>query len=193
MLAGLLSILSVGCDAASADPFEISVRVVRPDGSPIAGLPVRVVAPGDPSPRSANAGQRLQTDANGRIVRRGEGRVKTRRISLDSIFFWHPASLLEVGLEMDLLGRSALYWIELDVVRDGVRGGMQTYVQDRAGAFAAALEFDSRTHTWRIPGSADGPHLTSPGAELKAHDVTGSRESGWRVELQMVKHEFTVR
>ena len=190
LVASLLSAIAGG---ASADPVKLEARFVHPDGSPIARLPVRVVIGGEARPRSPQAGEPLTTDTDGRIVRRVDVPIGKRSITLDNALTRHASRAFAVGIEMELLGRPALYWIDLDLVRAGVVGGMSVFVQGPAGRFDTPLTFHDATHSWSIPGDPQGLLLSSRGAELKFHDVAGSAEAGWSVDLVIEKHAFTRR
>jgi hypothetical protein len=193
LLTGLFSILFGTVGQAVADPIDISARFVRPDGSPISGMDVRVVVGSEKSPRARSAGKHLLTDADSRVRRRLDAAVGSRRVSLDNFFARHSSRHLEIGVEMDLVGRPALYWIELDLVREGTVGGISAYVQDATGRFNRKLGFDSQTHSWRFPDKPDGMLMSSMGANMKFHELTGSAEAGWTVRLEIAKHQFTVR
>jgi len=190
LIAGLVCALAGG---ASADPVDIRARFVHPDGRPIARLPVRILAGGEARPRSPEAGERMTTDADGRIARRVDVQIGRRGVALDNALTRHAARSFVVGVEIELVGRPALYWIELDLVRAGTLGGMAVYVQGPAGRFDTPLTFHDATQSWSIPGDPQGLLMSSRGAELKFQEVTGSAQAGWTVDLVIEKHAFTRR
>lgn len=179
--------------SAAADPIALDARFVRPDGSPIAGMEVRMVIGSEPGSRSAGSGKRLRTGADGRVAYKVDAAVRKRRVALDNIFVRHPARTIEVGIEMDLVGRRALYWIELDLVRDGTVGGMTAFVQGAGGSFDRQLKFHSQTHSFSFPDEPDGMLMSSIGAELRHHEMTGADGGPWHIDLTVEKQEFTVR
>lgn len=170
----------------------IRVRFVRPDGAPIPGLVVRLVAGEGRAARAPDAGTWLTTDADGRIAHTASMRVRRRRVSLGVFFLRHRSQLFALGLELPLLGRPALYRLELDLVRYGTLGGMAVYLQGRRGRFDRPLVFHPETASWSLPGVPDSPRLSSRGAELRFHEVSGSAATGWAVDLVIEQHEFTM-
>lgn len=190
---GLAAVIAGWSVAAAADPVEIDALFQRPGGAPLAGLELRLVVGSEPSPRSAEAGRRLRTDPSGRIVQRIEAPVKTRRVTLDNIFAWHRSHFVEVGIELELVGRKALYWIELDMLREGAMAGMTAYVQDADGRFTRPLKFHGATHSWSFPDQPDGMLMSDIGASLVQHDMTGDAGGPWKIDLVVEKQEFTVR
>lgn len=182
---------------ARADVLDIHGQLVRSDGSPLANHPLRLVVGTEPDPRGPQAGQRLTTDAEGRFRRRLETKVPRRLKTLDIWFIPHRTDLIEVGVELELLGRPALYWIELDHMREGVLGGMDVFLKDGSGRFRQRLKFHSQRHSWSFPDDPNGMLLTGIGANLRAHDarVTTAADGRrhWTVELKIEKAEFTRR
>lgn len=179
--------------AASADPIRVEAQIVRPGGAALADLPVRIVVGGEKNPRLPDAGQRLRTDPGGRIVYVVEAPVESRSVTLDNPIIRHPARRIEVGIEMDLLGRRALYWIEIDLVKAGARAGMGVFLQSSSGRFDRRLTFHSRNHSWSFPDQPGGMMLSGIGAELRDHDMSGSSTEGWTVRVQIEKSEFQMR
>lgn len=135
----------------------------------------------------------MTTDQDGRFTRKVDAPVKKRSITLDNLFVRHPSRFLEVGVELELAGRRALYWITLDHVRDGTAGQMVAYVAGPNGKFDRMLKFHKSSHSWTFPDEPDGMHMSEIGAALRHHEMTGSSEAGWKVDLIIKKHEFTVR
>ena len=179
---------------AVADPIDIEVRLVREDGSPIAGMPVRLVVGSEPDSRSAGAGETLTTDADGKIRRQVDAPVVARRITLDIPFVKHDSMYVAVAVELDLVGRRALYWTDLDLLKDGTLGQMVAYMAGTDGVFDDMLVFHDGQHAWSFPGEPNGPMLTSIGANLKTFslDKTGDG-AGWIVRLEIEKQEFQMR
>lgn len=191
LLVGLLAGLPAAGGAA-ADTVRFEARFVDGDDRPLAGLPVRLVA-GGAHPRAAKAGVRLKTDADGRIARTVEMAVGTRRVTLDNAFARHPAQTFGFGLGLELRGRPALYWLEIDVVRAGSFGTLIAYLPGAGGTFDRRLTFHPDTHSWTMPGDPAGLLMSSPGAELAYQQVTGSAAAGWTVEVVVRKFTFVSR
>lgn len=190
---GLAALIASWSVAAAADPIEIDARFVRPNGAPLAGLDVRMVVGSEPRPRSPEAGRKLRTDAAGRVAYRVEAPVETRRVTLDNIFAWHRSRFIEVGIELDLVGRRALYWIELDMLREGAMAGINAYVQAPDGGFSRRLAFHDANRSWSFPDQPDGMLMSDIGANIRRHDMTGSAGGPWKIDLVIEKQEFTVR
>lgn len=193
IMAGLLTILFGAAAQAAADPLHIEATFVRQDGSAYANQPVRIVVGSMPEARLPEAGHKLVTDSEGKVVLDLDAQVATRRVSLDVWFIRHKANFLEIGVELDLLGKPALYWIELDQVRQGTVGLMKAFVAGDDGRFDRMLEFHPETHSWSIPGDPQGLVMTDIGADLKFHEMEGESGKGWTVRLAIEKQEFTVR
>jgi len=193
MISGLLAMLS-GCSAAAKDePVRLDAQFVDMAGAPLAQMPVRIVVGDIPGARDPGAGRTLATDGEGRVRLEVTAPVKSRRLSLDNPFAWHRTQFLEIGVELELRGQPALYWIELDAVKEGTSGLMTAYVAGAGGRFDRQLEFHSATHSWSIPGDPQGLMMSGIGADLKYHDMEGEAGSGWAVKLVVEKHEFTMR
>jgi hypothetical protein len=146
--AGLVSFLFGATPPATAEPVVVHARLVRENGKPMAGTSVRMAAGGEGNARGPSAGQWLKTDSNGRIEYTTEAPVKSRSVTLDTILARHPSRRIELGIEMDLVGRRALYWVELDLVRSGALARMTAYVAGKDGRFDQPLTF----HPPRIRG-----------------------------------------
>lgn len=108
----------------AAEPILVPARFVDEAGEPLSGMAVRVLIGSEPNSRAPEADHSLRTDAEGRLVFSVESPIRHHTIRLDSIFSPHPARRIEVGLEVDLLGRRALYWMEIDLVKAGPVAGM---------------------------------------------------------------------
>lgn len=191
--AGFLAFLMGAAPPVTAEPILVNAQFVREDGSPLAGMPVRVVIGSEKAARAPGAGKSLTTDAQGRVRYQVEAPIKQRRIKLDSIFARHDSRLVEVGIELELLGRRALYWIEIDLVKAGPLAGMHVFLPGRSGQFDLPLTFDEKNHTWSLPDQPDGMRLTGVGARLVEHDLQISPAGVWTVTLRMEKQKFTVR
>lgn len=191
--AGLLTFLFGVTPPATAEPIQVNARLVREDGSPLAGTPVRVVIGSEKSARAPGAGKRLTTDAEGRLRYEVEAPIKQRRIQLDSMFSRHNSQLVEVGLELELLGRRALYWIEIDLVKAGPLAGMFVFLPGRSGQFDLPLTYHEKHHSWSLPDQPGGMLLTGTGARILEHDLKVSPAGVWMVMLRLEKQQFTVR
>ena len=193
MISGLLAMIS-GCAAEARDEtVRLEARFVTMEGAPLAQTPVRIVVGDIPGARDPSSGQTLTTDDAGRIELEVVAPVKTRRISLDNVFARHETQFLEIGVELELRGQPALYWVELDVIKEGTAGLMKAYVAGPGGKFDRLLDFHSDTHSWSIPGDPQGLLMSGIGAELKSHEMQGAPGEGWTVRLTIEKHEFTMR
>ena len=190
---GLAAVMAVWSIAAAADTIEIDARLVRPNGEPLAGLDVRMVVGSEPGSRSPGAGSRLRADASGRVAYRVDAPVETRRVTLDNIFARHRSRFVEVGIELELVGRRALYWIELDMLKEGALAGISAYVQAPDGRFTRRLAFHDATRNWSFPDQPDGMLMSDIGANIRRHDMTGSAGGPWKIDLVIEKQEFTVR
>lgn len=196
MIAALLAAnLVTPGGAAMADPVRVEARFVTDEqpGVPLAGQPIRIAVGSGAALRGAGAGQAYTTDADGRVAFDTEAEVVKRKVRLDSIFFWHDAWFVEIGVELDLVGRPALYIVQLDLVRDGAVGVMTASLKGPGGDFDAPLVFHSDTHSWTFPGEPDGWRLSDIGAKMVSHNMEGSPETGWTITLEIAKQNFTVR
>jgi hypothetical protein len=191
--AGFLAFLIGTASPITAEPMQVNAQFVHEDGSPLAGMPVRVVIGSEKASRAPGAGKSLTTDAQGRVRYQAEAPIKQRRIKLDSIFARHDSRLVEVGIELELLGRRALYWIEIDLVRAGPLAGMHFYLPGRSGQFDLPLTFHEKNHSWSLPDQPDGMLLTGAGARSLEHDLQISPAGLWTVTLRIEKQKFTVR
>ena len=193
MLSGLAALLS-GC---SPEPVEERVRLdaqfVNVEGAPLAQSPVRIVVGDIADAREPSAGQTVTTDGAGRIDLDVVAPVKTRRITLDNMFARHRTQFLEIGVELELRGKPALYWIELDMLKEGALAGISAYVQAPDGRFSRRLAFHDATRSWSFPDQPDGMLMSDIGANIRRHDMTGSVGGPWKIDLVIEKQEFTVR
>ena len=193
VLSGALAVLW-GCTAqAVEEQVSLEAQFVNAEGAPLQHLPVRIVVGGGPQARDPSAGQRLTTDDEGRIRLDVVAPVKTRRVSLDNAFVKHKTQFLEIGVELDLRGQPALYWVELDSIREGTAGLMKAFVAGSDGRFDEMLEFHPDVHSWSIPGDPEGLLMSGIGADLKFHEMEGAPGEGWAVRLTIEKHEFTMQ
>jgi hypothetical protein len=180
---------------ASADPVRVEARLVLDEqpATPLANKPLRIAVGNSGDLRKAGAGQTYTTDADGRVAFDVDAPVLRRRITLDNPIVGHDAWFVEVGVELDIVGRPALYIVQLDLVRAGTVGVVTANMKGAGGDFDAPLVFHQDTHSWTFPGEPDGWRLTSIGANLIAHEMEGSPEAGWTIRLQIAKQNFTVR
>lgn len=174
--------------AAQAGAIEFEGRLVDEQGQPLAGLPIRVVFDGDADPRAAEAGLRLSTDADGRFRRRIERAPQRRFVTLDVAFIPHRATHVGIGVELELVGRRTLYWIELDHVKGGTLSRMTAHLAGQGGRFDEPLPF-------REPASyvlPDGMLLTDIGAKLQAFELSppAAADGPWRAQAVIVKQTF---
>lgn len=192
LLGWTLALLISSSSAALAEPIEVRLRVVEQNGRPITGMDVRVVVGSEKGSRSPSAGKQMRTDGNGRVAYRVDAPAIKRKITLDNVLARHPSQLIEIGVEMDLLGRRALYWIELDLVRAGVLGGMGVFLQRGGGSFKLKPKYDSTGHSWSFPDQPDGMVMSGIGARLRSHDMKQAASGVWTVDLELEKELFKV-
>lgn len=192
-LSGILATLW-GCSAqAVEEQVRLEAQIVDAQGAPLPRLPVRIVVGGSPQARAPSAGQVLTTDDEGRIRLEVAAPVKTRRITLDNMFARHKTQFLEIGVQLELRGRPALYWVELDYMREGTAGVMNAFVAGSDGRFDEQLKFHPEMHSWSIPDDAEGLLMSGIGADLKFHEMEGAPGEGWTVRLTIEKHKFEMR
>jgi hypothetical protein len=187
----VLAALALLPPAARADTLDLTGRLTDGRGQVLAGQSFRLVLGSDASPRAPGAGRVLRTDAQGRFSLRAPVTPTPRRIRLDNAWRRHDSLLLELGFELDLLGRPALYWVEIDQTRFGPLVGMNAFVAGQGG-FVTPLTFHSREHAWSLPDDPRGLRLTSMGAEvdLEGFDLTGGV---WQVEVHVQHQRFERR
>lgn len=192
LLGWSLALLISAPGAALAEPIDVRLRIVEQNGSPIAGMDVRVVVGSEKGSRGPRAGKQMRTDGSGRVAYRVDAPIVKRKITLDNVLARHPSQLIEVGVEMDLLGRRALYWVELDLVRAGVLGGMGVFLQRGSGSFKLKPKYDSTGHSWSFPDQPDGMMMSGIGAKLRSHDMKQAASGAWTVDLVLEKERFKV-
>jgi hypothetical protein len=194
LLAAMLASLPLA-GGASADPVRVAARFVTDEGElpPLAGKPLRITVGSGAALRKADAGNVHTTDQDGRVAFDTEAPVVKRKITLDNPVVGHDSWFVEVGIELDIVGRPTLYIVQLDMVRDGAVGVMTASMKGKGGEFDAPLVFHADTRSWSFPDEPDGWRLTDIGARLVSHDMTGSPEAGWTIKLEIAKQNFTVR
>ena len=193
VLATALALLAA---AARADTIELSLRLVDEKGAPKAAAPARVVVDGERDPRGPTAGATLVTDRDGRVVRVVEAPVGRRWVS-GAYYLPRRVDSIAVGVELDLVGRRALYWITVDDHgRAGALLGIEAFVEGRGGAFDAALVYVAPA-SWRFPDAPGGPLLTDIGAAVRGGSMESSAgpdgKRRWRVAVELEKREFARR
>ena len=177
---------------AAAEPVEVRLRIVGEDGAARAAFPVRVTIGSGPETRAPAAGFMLTTDADGKATVSTDAEVVGRKITLDIPFVKHDSRYLEVGVELDLVGRSALYVVGLDVLSSGTLGQMVAHVAGPDGVFDDMLTFHEDSHAWSFPDKPGGMMITNIGADLVRHSMDPAGAS-WVVDIEIRKYEFTVR
>lgn len=192
--AAFLALFALAAPAAArAEPITLTLKLVDEAGKPLARQAVRIAIGPDAAVSAPDAGQRLSSDAKGIVRLKTEAAVERRTITSTSIRDRHPAEHLVVAVELELLGRRALYKVRLDQLRAGTVGQMVAYLPGRGGRFDTPLTFHPGTHHWTLPDDPAGMRLTGIGAELKAHEMEGSPETGRRIALTIEKQAFTRR
>ncbi len=191
--AALIATLALSATAARSEQVALTLKLVDEAGKPLAGQAVRVAVGSADEVSAPQAGQRLSSDAAGIVRLKTEAAVDRRAVSSTSIFTQHPAEHLVVGVELELLGRPALYRIRLDQTKAGTVGQMNVYLANGKGRFDRPLTFHADTQGWSLPDEPAGPRLSGIGAELKAHSMEGSAESGRTIALTIAKQAFKRR
>ncbi len=192
-LSGVLTCLFGTMQQASAEPIQGKARFVHEDGSAISGMTVRMVIGSEKDSRAPNAGKTLTTDGNGRVSYTVDAPINERKIQTGSALR-SASQLIEVGIEMELLGRRALYWVELDLVKAGPLMGQAAYVPGSSGRFDQMLKFNDKTHSWSFPDDPKGMQLTGTGANVLEHDMKKNAATGrWEIDLKVEKQKWERR
>jgi hypothetical protein len=188
-----LSLFSLASATAQAEPVNLTLKLVNEAGKPLAGQALRIAIGSDAEASAPEAGQRLSTDAGGVVRMTAEATIDRRSVSSTSAFTRHPAEHLVIGVELDLVGRRALYRVRLDQTKAGTVGQINAFLAGAGGRFDLPLAFHADTHSWSLPDDPAGLRLTGIGAELKAHSMEGSAETGRRIVLTIAKQSFKRR
>jgi hypothetical protein len=191
--AAALSIFTLCAQQARAEPVNLTLKLVDEAGKPLAGHAVRVAVGSEADVSAPGAGQRLASDVAGVVRMQADATVDRRSVSSTSVFTRHPAEHLVVGVELDLIGRRALYRVRLDQTKAGTVGQMNAFLAGAGGRFDLPLAFHADTHSWSLPDDPAGLRLTGIGAELKAQNMEGSAETGRTITLTIAKQSFTRR
>lgn len=191
--AAALSIFTLSAQQVRAEPVNLTLKLVDEAGKPIAGRALRVAIGSEAEASAPEAGQRLSTDASGVVRMTADATIDRRSVSSTSAFTRHPAEHLVVGVELDLSGRRALYRVRLDQTRAGTVGQINAFLPGAGGRFDLPLAFHADTQSWSLPDDPAGLRLTGIGAELKAHSMEGSTETGRTVALTIAKQAFKRR
>ncbi|MBX3499485.1 MAG: hypothetical protein KF889_08580 [Alphaproteobacteria bacterium] len=199
--AGWLGVLALVLAAAigptaRADIIELSVRIVDEQGGPHAAMPTRLVVGSEPSSRRADAGARLIADADGRVSRTLEATIE-RRWSTGDYLVPRRLDTLSVGIELDLVGRRALYWVRLtDHGRRGASIGIETFVQGRDGTFDAPLRHVPPA-SWQFPDQPGGLLMSDIGVKPRSwnleSDTLADGRRRWRATIELTKQVFARR
>lgn len=188
----LVAALWLAAGAAEADRLHLTGRLVDRQGMPLARESFRLVLGSDSDARAAGAGRRLVTDAQGRFEVDADVTLTPRRIKT-GLLTWVNTQLLEIGMEFDLIGQPALYWVELDYTRAGPARGIAAFVADAGGRFAVPLTFHDREFSWSIPGDPRGLRLTDIGADLRVEDYNDGEGGVWRLDVTVIRARFEMR
>ena len=191
--AAFLSLFTLSAQQVRAEPVNLTLKLVDEAGKPLAGLGVRVAIGSDAEISAPGAGQQLATDAGGVIRMRAEATIDRRSVSSTSVFTRHPAEHLVIGVELDLIGRRALYRVRLDQTKAGTVGQINAFLAGAGGRFDQPLAFHADTQSWSLPDDPAGLRLTGIGAELEAQSMTGSAETGRTITLTIAKQSFKRR
>ncbi|MCV9940245.1 hypothetical protein OIU35_28135 [Boseaceae bacterium BT-24-1] len=191
--AAALSIFTLSAQQVRAEPVNLTLKLVDEAGKPIAGQALRLVLGSEAEASAPGAGQNLSTDLNGVVRLTAEATIDRRSVSSTSAFTRHPAEHLVIGVELDLIGRRALYRVRLDQTKAGTVGQINAFLPGAGGRFDLPLAFHADTQSWSLPDDPAGLRLTGIGVELKAHSMEGSAETGRRVALTIAKQAFKRR
>ncbi|WP_332685478.1 hypothetical protein [Bosea sp. (in: a-proteobacteria)] len=191
--AGLLALIALLAPAVAAEPVSLTLKLVDEAGKPLARHAVRVAIGSDAEVSAPGAGKRLSSDARGVVRASFEASPERRSISSTSAFTRHAAEHLVVGVELELLGRRALYKVRLDQLRAGTVGQMVAYLAGTNGRFDVPLTFHAQTHSWSLPDDPAAMRLSGIGAELRAHAMEGSPGTGRTIALTIEKQSFKRR
>lgn len=191
--AAALSIFTLSAQQVRAEPVNLTLKLVDEAGKPIAGQALRIVLGSEAEASVPGAGQNLSTDQSGVARLTAEATIDRRSVSSTSAFTRHPAEHLVIGVELDLVGRRALYRVRLDQTRAGTVGQINAFLPGAGGRFDLPLAFHANTQSWSLPDDPAGLRLTGIGVELKAHSMEGSAETGRRVTLTIAKQAFKRR
>lgn len=191
--AAVLSLFTLSAQQLRAEPVNLTLKLVDEAGKPLAGQALRIAIGSAADASAPGAGQRLSTDAGGVARMTAEATIERRSVSSTSVFTRHPAEHLVVGVELDLIGRRALYRIRLDQTKAGTVGQINAFLAGAGGRFDQPLTFHADTQSWSLPDDPAGLRLTGIGAELKAHSMEGSPETGRTVTITIAKQSFKRR
>lgn len=191
--AGLLALFALAAPAAGAEPVSLVLKLVDEAGRPLARHATRIAIGSDAGISVPGAGKRQSSDGQGVVRIQAEASPARRTISSTSALTRHPAEHLVVGVELELLGRRALYKVRLDQLGGGTVGQMVAYLPGPSGRFEVPLTFHADTHGWSLPGDPAGMRLSGIGAELRAHSMKGSPATGRTIALTIEKQSFRRR
>jgi len=191
--AGVLAFFAFAAPAAQAETVALTLTLVDEAGKPLARHATRIAIGSDAEGSAPGAGKRLSSDGKGIVRASFEASPERRTISSTSASTRHPAEHLVVGVELELLGRRALYKVRLDQLHAGTVGQMVAYLAGANGRFDVPLTFHAQTHSWSLPDDPAGMRLSGIGAELKAHAMEGSPGTGRPIALTIEKQSFKRR
>ncbi len=191
--AAAFSLFTLSTQQLRAEPVNLTLKLIDEAGKPLAGHAVRVAIGSEAEASAPGAGQRLSTDAAGVVRMQADATVDRRSVSSTSVFTRHPAENLVVGVELDLIGRRALYRVRLDQTKAGTVGQINAFLAGAGGRFDLPLAFHADTQSWSLPDDPAGLRLTGIGAELKAHNMEGSAQTGRTITLTIAKQSFKRR
>jgi len=193
LLAVLGGFMGAGAAAEGTETLELRGSMVRPSGEPMADAQFRLVFGSDADARGPDAGRMVATDAEGRFLVVAQVSRIDRRIRLDSLLFRHPSRLLEIGFAFDLLGRPALYWVELDFTAHGPLRGIGAFVAGASGRLDQPLIFHQREHAWSLPGDPTGLRLSDIGADVVVEAWNDQDGGPLTLDLTVIRQVFEMR
>ncbi|QYK40392.1 MAG: hypothetical protein KF887_13285 [Paracoccaceae bacterium] len=188
-----LVVLVLSAGMAMAEQLRLTGRMTDPQGRPMAQERFRLVLGSEGDARAPGAGRHLTTDAQGRFHLTADVTLPSRRIRTGLLFGHADARLLEIGMEFDLIGHPALYWVEVDFMREGARLGISTFVAGNGGRFDVPLTFHDTGHSWSIPGDPRGLRLTGTGADVRIEHSDEGDGGILRLDIAVIRHRFEMR
>jgi len=193
MLALLAWMALPAAGSVRADTVHLTGLMLDDRGHPMAGARFRLVLGGEPASRAPGSGRILTTDAQGRFALNAPVTLSPRRIRLYSALRRHDSRLMEIGLGFDLIGRPALYWVEVDFIGQDALRGITAFVAGPDGTFDRPLTFHRREHAWSLPDDPVGMRLSDIGADLRIESASAGEGGVWRLDVVVTRQAFQLR
>ena len=193
MIALLLLNLALGIPQ-TAESLDCHVRLVDGQGPALAGVEVRLIVDGSDDPTDPNSGIRATTDEQRRVHRSVDHGVFPAMLRLSRGFAGTPTHRARVGVELELLGRKALYWVTLDLLdsNEAVSRVFDVRFADASGQFTVPIVSYPETHDFALPDDPSGVRLSQIGIDVDLFDLELAEDSVnrrvWRAEIEIIKH-----